>query len=162
MSETVLHNDDRGRLVVDGNEAILTDKVAGGDPVAIRLRSENETKGKLSVDKFVNGAWRELGLIGFKEDERARTNPAHRNAVEYEFWTHIAGRDTFEDADYERAFAIRHDGVVFYKGGAAASNVLRSTNGQVLLAAQDDGNLVLYVDGQPVRALFGVPPERVW
>ena len=164
MSVTLLHDDERGRLHVDGNEAILTDKVSTGDPVALRLRSTNETKGKISVDTQVNGVWRELGFVGFKADERGRVDPAHRDALEVEFWSHIPGRD-FEDPSYTRIFAIRHDGPVFYAGSGNSSGapaMLRSPNGRMVLAAQDDDNLVLYVDGQPVRALHGVATEKVW
>ena len=161
MSTTILHEDSRGRIVAEGNELIIEDKTSG-DPVAIRYRSNNETKGKLSIDKYVNGAWRELGLVQYKEDERGRTDPAHADALEVEFWSHIPGRD-FEDPSYERIFSIRHDGVIFHKGlPSAAPNVLRSTNGRVVLAAQDDGNLVLYVDNAPVRALFGLPEGQLW
>lgn len=47
-------------------------------------------------------------------------------------------------------------------GTVASSTWIRSGNGQVLLAVQDDGNLVLYVDGVPVKALFGLPADQLW
>lgn len=48
-------------------------------------------------------------------------------------------------------------------GGAAASSTwIQSRNGRVLLAAQDDGNLVLYVDGVAVKARFGLPAGQLW
>ena len=143
MSTTVLHRDERGEVRVEGNEVIVTDLTAG-DPVALRFRSNNETKGKHSIDKYVNGAWRELGFIGYKEDERGRTNPAHRGCLEVEFWSHKPV-SSWEDADYERVFAVRHDGVVFYKGGGpAAGDMLISKNGKFATLQQGDGNLVTY------------------
>ncbi len=149
MSETLLHRDDEGEVKAKGNEVIIEDRTAG-DPVAIRFRSNNETRGKHSIDKFVDGAWREIGLIIYKEDERGRTNPSHRNALEVNFLTHIAVRDTFEDADYETMFGIRHDGVVFYKGGVVADiDRIISADGRFVTVQQSDGNLVTYkaVDG---------------
>ena len=45
---------------------------------------------------------------------------------------------------------------------ATAPSILSSPNGLVQLAAQDDGNLVLYVDGQAIKALFGLPDDQRW
>ena len=143
-TEVTLAETNQGKLVLRGNELILYDTTSG-DPVANRFRSNNETKGKHSIDKFVNGAWRELGFIGYKEDERGRVNPAHRNCLEIEFWSHISGRTTFDDRDYERVFAIRHDGVVFYKGDHLGDDTLIvHDGGRFATAFQNDGNLVTY------------------
>src|SRR3990167_3055893 len=134
--EELIAKTDEGRLIMRGNELLIYDDTATGDPVALRFRSMNETKGKHSIDKYIQGAWRELGFIGYKEDERGRTDPAHRNCLEIEFWGHKPG-DSFEDADYERVFAIRHDGPVFYKGTGAPPTGLPS-------AFQSDDGLFLY------------------
>ena len=142
MSTTVLHRDDRGEVRAEGNELIITDLTAG-DPVAIRFRSNNETKGKHSIDTYINGRWRELGFIGYKEDERGRTNPAHRGCLEVEFWSHKPV-DSWEDADYERVFAVRRDGIVLYKGNVPSSDRLVSANGKFATIQQGDGNLVTY------------------
>ena len=145
-TEVQIAETNQGRLVLRGNEQILTDLTAG-DPVATRFRSNNETKGKHSIDKFVDGAWRAIGEMFFKEDERGRTNAAHRNCLEIEFWSHISGRTTFDDRDSERVFAIRHDGVVFYKGGAAPAGddtLVVHDGGRFATAFQGDGNLVTY------------------
>ena len=163
MSVTLLHRDDRGQLTADGNEVILEDRTAG-DPVAVRFRSHNETVGKLSIDVEVEGVWREIGLLIFKADERGRTDPAHRGALEVRALTHIPGRP-YEDADYREMCAIRHDGLTVNGRplpAPATPALLRSLDGRLVLAAQDDGNLVLYADGVPIRALFGVEPHQVW
>ena len=39
---------------------------------------------------------------------------------------------------------------------------IKSPNGQLLLATQDDENLVLYLNGKPIRALFGLSPDKIW
>ena len=160
MSETLLHKDDRGILRISGNETILEDVTSSGDPVAYRLRSKNETVGKISVDVPVGSGWKEVGYVGFKRDERGRTDPAHEGALEVEFWSHIPGQ-AYEDPNYERIFAIRHDGVVFYKGGAsgAAANFLESINGQHVTVHQNDGNLVTY---DTTRGPVGDANAAIW
>ena len=152
---TVLHRDARGLLEAEGNELISED-LTDGDPVAFRMRSQNETKGKLSVDMRVGGSWKELGLIAFKADERGRYNVEHRDVLEVEVWSHIPGRG-FEDADYERIFAIRHDGVVFYKGGADDRNELRHPDGVYWCVMQHDGNFVGYKNRVPYDYATGEP-----
>lgn len=47
-------------------------------------------------------------------------------------------------------------------GGGGTPSILASPNGRVVLAAQSDGNLVLYMDGTAVKAVFGLPPEMLW
>lgn len=144
MSTTLLHKDDRGCVYADGNELFIEDTVERGDPVALSFHSINETIGKISPRMRVGGSWKEVGFVNFKRDERGRTDLAHRDALEIEVWTHIPGRG-FEDPDYERAFAIRHDGVVFYKGSAAGTvDRMTSANGRFVTVQQDDGNFVTY------------------
>lgn len=128
---------DEGRLALRGNELLLYDRTSG-DPVAIRWRTNNETKGKLCADVFVADAWREVGYMSAKLDERGRTDPAHRDAVEWEWWSHIPGQG-WNDANYERVFAIRHDGPVFYKG-MAPTHVSRfyTDHGKFCINWQDD------------------------
>lgn len=116
MSTTILHRDDRGEVRVDGNELFIEDRTSG-DPVAICLHSNNETIGKLSFRAYINGAWREVGFVGFGRDERGRTDLAHRDALEVEFWTHKPN-EGFEDANYKRMFTIRHDGITFDGGNS--------------------------------------------
>lgn len=153
---------DEGHLDMRGNEVLWYDDTSTGDPVAIRFRSNNETKGKHSIDKYVNGAWRELGFVSYKEDERGRTNPAHRNCLEIEVWSKKAG-DSWEDADYERVFAIRHDGVQFFKGASGPSpqgNKLISVDGRFVTVLQaGDGHMVQYdltlgPEGDPNAAVW--------
>lgn len=149
MSVTTLHEDDRGKIYADGNELFVEDKVAGGDPVALGFHSVNETIGKLSPRMRVGGSWKEVGFVNFKRDERGRTDPAHRDALEIEVWTHIPGRG-FEDPDYERMFGIRHDGVVFYKGSSAGVvHQAWSPNMRFLTNWQDDGHIVQYDTADP-------------
>ena len=144
--EVTVATTDEGRLDMRGNELLIYDTTSG-DPVALRYRSNNEMRGKHSIDKFVNGAWRELGFVAYKEDERGRTDPAHQNCLEVEFWSKKAG-NSWEDADYERVFAIRHDGVVFYKGGA-------STSGRVTRFFSDNGKFCYNVQGDPASGPAG-------
>lgn len=142
---TLLHRDQRGELRAEGNEMILEDRVSGGDPVAFRMRSINETIGKLSIDmQLPNGVWKEVGYIGFGRDERGRTDPAHASALEIEVWSHIPGRD-FEDPNYEKILVIRHDGLEAPGLGSRAEfDHLTSPNGRFLAKMQDDGNFVVY------------------
>lgn len=144
MSKTLLHRDDRGEVRADGNELFVEDRVATGDPVAICLHSINETIGKLSIRMRVGGSWKEVGFIGFKRDERGRTDPAHRDALEVEFWTHIPGRG-FEDPDYRRMFAIRHDGITSTQASPRVTRFY-SDDGRYCFNVQGDagGHLVQY------------------
>lgn len=137
---TTLHKDDRGHVYAEGNEVFIEDLVPGGDPVALCLHSINETIGKFSIRMRVGGSWKEVGFVGFKRDERGRTDPAHRDALEVEVWTHIPGRG-FEDPDYRRMFVIRHDGVT---GIAAPSDRMTSLDGRFVTVQQGDGNFVTY------------------
>lgn len=136
-TEVLIAETDEGRLVLRGNELLLYDKTSG-DPVAVRWRTANETEGKVCIDAFVSGAWREVGYLSSKIDERGRTDPAHQDAAEWEFWSHIPGRG-WDDPDYERVFAIRHDGGVFYKGGGGGMpSAFRSDDGRYLYNVQGD------------------------
>lgn len=47
-------------------------------------------------------------------------------------------------------------------GESSAPAVLRSNDGRLVLAAQDDGNLVLYKDGVAIKAIYGLPDEQLW
>lgn len=152
MSETLLHRDDRGEVRADGNELFIEDRVPGGDPVAVCLHSINETIGKLAIRMRVGGSWKEVGFIGFKRDERGRTDPAHRDALEVQFWTHIPGRG-FEDPDYRLMFAVRHDGI------STATRVTRfyTDGGKFCVNWQDD-------TGQPTGIVYRVTgtDEAAW
>lgn len=152
MSKTTLHRDERGEVYAEGNELFIEDRVVEGDPVAICLHSINETIGKLSIRMRVGGSWKEVGFVGVKRDERGRTDPTHRDALEVQFWTHIPGRG-FEDADYRLMFAIRHDGTSM--GQPQMPTAISNPNGRYRFQLQDDGNGVL-VD-------YGVdPPVAIW
>ena len=138
-TEVQIAETDEGRLTLRGNELLIIDKTSG-DPCALRFRTSNETVGKITFDTFIEGAWREFGYISGKKDERGRTDPAHANAPEFEFWGHKPNAG-WNDADYERLFAIRHDGVVFYMGGSVpAPKVTRfyTDHGQFCVNWQDD------------------------
>ena len=90
----------------------------------------------------VGGSWKEVGFVGFKRDERGRTDPAHRDALEVESWTHIPGRG-FEDPDYARMFVIRHDGTTGAMAPAAVDR-MTSLDGRFVTVQQGDGNFVTY------------------
>ena len=144
-TEVEIASTDEGRLALRGNELLVFDKT-NGDPCAVRFRTYNETAGKLTFDIFIEGAWREFGYISGKQDERGRTDPAHRYAPEFEFWGHKPNAG-WNDSDYERLFAVRHDGFIAYKGGGGgggASDTLISNNGKFAFVIQGDGNAVTY------------------
>ena len=156
-TEVKIAETDEGVLTLRGNELLLIDKT-NGDPVAVRYRTSNEGKGKICADKFVEGAWRELGYFAVKEDERGRTDPTHANTAEWEFWGHKPSNN-WNDQDYERLFAIRHDGVVFFKGSASPTpDMLISGNGKFALVQQSDGNSVCYRRD----SITGALGEPVW
>ena len=153
-TEAVIAETNQGRLVLRGNELVLYDTTSG-DPVAIRYRSHNETKGKHSSDKFVNGAWRELGLVIYKEDERGRTDPAHANTLEIRVLAH-APTGNFNDADYSEVFAIRHDGITVRGqpiGGGQPGRVPRfyTDGGRFMINWQDD-------TGSPTGIVYPTDP----
>ena len=122
---------DEGGLQLHGNELELYDRT-GHDPVAIRLRSGNGGIGKVSFDYPSANGWTELGYIFAKKDERFPTDPT----IEFECW-----KSGSADADAERLFAVRVDGVVFYKGsGGPSPRVTRfyTDGGKFLINYQDD------------------------
>lgn len=47
-------------------------------------------------------------------------------------------------------------------GQAPSQNMIQSPSGRLRLVAQGDENLVLYLDGKPIKALFGLPPDMLW
>lgn len=150
MSETILHRDSRGEVRADGNELFIEDRTATGDPVAICLHSINETIGKLSIRMRVGGSWKEVGFIGFKRDERGRSDPQHRDALEIECWTHIPGRG-FEDPDYRRMFSIRHDGVSVLTPPAPRVTRFFSDDGRFCFNVQgDSGGFIVQYDTHSV------------
>lgn len=141
--ETLLHEDDEGRIVAVGNELLIEDKNhhdGDGDPVAIRFHSYNETIGKLSICAYRSGRYREIGLVMVKRDERGRDNPAHRDALEIRVLTHIPGRESFEDADYQHMVSFRHDGMVLPGGPSPSGRVTRfyTDGGRFCVNWQDD------------------------
>lgn len=155
-TEVTVAETDEGKLVLRGNELLVLDKTSG-DPCATRFRTSNETAGKICADIFIDGAWREYGYLSVKQDERGRTDPAHRYAPEFEFWGHKPNAG-WNDADYERLFAIRHDGVVFYKGSTQTDKMV-SNNGRFITVQQGDGNFVTYdlrygPEGDPNAAIW--------
>jgi len=172
-TEVILGTTNEGELRLRGNELLLYDLVhllrGSGDPVAFRFRSHNETKGKLSVDKFVDGAWREIGLVIFKEDERGRTNPAHAGTMELRVLMHQPGKP-YDDHDpitgenfYPEVFAIRHDGLWVrgqQLGLGSPGRVTRfyTDGGKFMVNWQDD-------TGQPTGTIYRVDetkPESEW
>ena len=143
IRETVLHEDDEGKVSVVGNELIIEDKNhqdGDGDPVAIRFHSQNETIGKWSICAYRQGRYREIGLVMVKRDERGRNNPAHQDALEIRILTHIPGRESFEDADYKPMFSIRHDGIDLH--GAMMPTAPKGFT-------SDDGRYLYNVQGDP-------------
>lgn len=79
---------------------------------------------------------------------------------------YIATRGPEGDQCVER-FYIDHTAAVFsvdsnQSEGPIAGSILKSSNGRLVLACQDDDNFVLYLDGVPIRALFGLPPDQTW
>ena len=78
-------------------------------------------------------------------------------------------RNDIRDADQKKVFEMTSEGIEFKVpvkglsgGSAGVPSILQSPNGRLLLAAQDDGNFVLYKDGVPIKALFGLPEDQLW
>lgn len=166
MSETTLVDTPLGRLWQNGgNETIQDSKVPDASKFRVGapyVAGQSGGGGAYSFDV--------LNAFG-----RARTEVAvftggyngTQGEVGLSIWN---GQEPFGDANQKKVVEFYGDHVEFkvpisapnLSGGGSTHSIIQSGNGRVLLAAQDDGNLVLYVDGVPVRALFGLPPDQTW
>ena len=124
------------------------------------------------------GSWTEdiFGWVSGDRLEGSASHPTRREKLGLKLGKDSGDRNVFsvslqrpnttDDANMVRVIEMYHDQIKFMVPvvGApiTASNFLRSTDGRLLLAAQDDGNLVLYKDGAPLKALFGLPSTQLW
>jgi hypothetical protein len=124
----------------------------------------------LGADSFnhvrANGTEDEIVLLQGKMDDRYPFGP--EAAGEYRWDIKAPGPN--DDAHMIGVMNAFHDHIQFnvpisapnLGGGGGIPAVLQSPNGRVQLVAQNDGNLVLYIDGAPVKAVFGLPPNMLW
>ena len=163
---TVLDDNDRGKTTVEGNEVLVTSKVydAAKFRVGAPVGPSSGGGGAFSWD-----------LMDFQG--RTRTEVAVLaggfNGTQGEIGLSIwDGKEPFGDATQKKVVEFYADHVEF-KVPITAPNLgsgtpvgapalLQSANGRLVLVAQDDGNLVLYADGVPVKALFGLASSQLW
>lgn len=162
--DLIIEETERGQLRLQNDEAIVDSKVA--DQAGVRVGSrvvpgENGGGGKISFDLITEAA-----------EQNRRTEAAFiRGGISHDNKGEISitiwdGTEPITDASQKKVMQIRHNEIEFnvpVKGlSGGGSSVLTSPNGRVALVAQDDGNLVLYVDGVPVLARFGLPPDQLF
>jgi len=167
----VLHEFEWGVLAqVSPNEIALDQKhpsqlpPSSRDPVKFRMGSWTEDIfGWISGDRLEGDSSQptrreKLGL-------KLGLDPGDRNV----FSVSLQRPNTTDDANMVRVVEMYHDQIKFLvpvttglSGGGAVPARLQSADGRIVLVAQDDGNFVLYIDGVPVRALFGLPTEQTW
>ena len=162
----------RGQVRFEGNELLVDVKGpvehADPDPSKVRVGSE-----------YVPGECGGGG--GFSHDVIDRVGPGQRrveavvhnggfNGRTGEYSLNIwNGRDfgDIRDSDQIKVMEATAEGIEFKvpvkaAGWATTASILQSPDGRLQLICQGDGNLVLYKDGQPVRALFGLGSEQTW
>ena len=105
----------------------------------------------------------EVIAFALKRDEEN----AHPDAWSVELSIQTPGRRDDMGAD-QRIATFGHDYIRLHKpvrglpSASSAPAILQSPNGRLVLAAQDDGNLVLYDNGVPIKSLFGLPADQRW
>ena len=141
VSGTVTANAGTGTFTVQESSSLVDD--AAFSPASSRVLPVGFTFDNVSPDVVDEG------------DIGAARMSANRNI-------YVQLRDSAGN-EKEVAYFDEHNSVINgLSSGGSVSNVLRSPNGRVVLIAQDDLNLVLYVDGQPVKALYGLAAHQLW
>ena len=153
MSRTVLHDDDRGYLLVEGNEFTIGSKI--DDPPKIRLTSPYAGGGYISFNSSQAGQvcdgsrQTEIGLWGVKKADDGSLPKA-----EAHFFLNDGGGT--EDRNMRRAFSLMWNKLTQATFGWGSGSAMRSPNGRYLTQQQDDGNLVQYDMIDPAH------PRAVW
>ena len=166
---TVLDDNDRGKTTVEGNEVLVTSKVydAAKFRVGAPVGPSSGGGGAFSWDlmNFQGRSRTEVAVLagGFNGTQ---------GEIGLSIWN---GKEPFGDATQKKVVEFYADHVEFKvpvtapnlggsvpATGAVTPALLQSANGRLVLAAQDDGNLVLYADGVPVKALFGLASSQLW
>ena len=177
---------DWGYIEYSKNEVSIISTVE--DPPGLRLGAmHGGSMAKISINHVrPDGVQDEIGILQGKIDERFRgpedggTGTGFALVGEWRFDVRRPPRDgdPSDDKQMEPGLQILYDKVVVHKplmfadggsvggggngGGGGAPSILSSPNGRVQLAAQSDDNLVLYIGGVAVKAVHGLPPEKLW
>jgi hypothetical protein len=166
---TVLADNERGRITVEGNEVLATSKIP--DAAKFRVRAprvpgESGGGGAISFDAQddQDGRWKEVQLItgamnGARGGEGKLIVLAEGGIID------DAHQRTIIEWDSNKVeFKVPISAPNLNGGGtsAPATDMLKSADGRMVLALQMDGNMVLYLDGQPVKALFGLSTDKLW
>ena len=165
MSRTILADNERGTVFVEGNEVLAESKIADAAKFRVRAPREPGQSGgggafSFDVKDHVDGQWKEVQLItgamtGARGGEGKLIVLMEGGVID------DAHQRTIIEWDSNRVEFKVPISAPNLQGGIIGS-ILQSPNGRLVLAAQDDLNLVLYIDGKPVRALFGLGPEQIW
>lgn len=171
MSDT-LANNDRGTLWNVGNETIQDSKVADASKFRVGAPFELGESGGGGAFSFDVTGGDIPGMSAGKRIEVVLMTGGMNAQGGGETGLFVTKKGTWgniSDAAQIRVWEITSDGIEFKVPISApnlpaggGSTVIQSPNGRVLLAAQDDGNLVLYVDGAPLKALFGLENSKLW
>lgn len=167
----ILDDNDRGRVTIEGNEVLATSKIP--DAAKFRVRApyvpgESGGGGAFSFDVLDDdGRWKEVQLItgamtGAKGGEGKLIVLMEGGVIDDAHQKTIIEWDSNK---VEFKVPILAPNLGGGGGGVPATGapaLLQSANGRMVLALQDDGNLVLYADGVPIKALFGLPADQLW
>lgn len=150
MARTVLHEDERGFVVAEGNELTVGSKV--DDPPKVRLTSPCFPTGgaggavsfNLSRQPGVcyGSQQTEMGMVRVEQAEDVRGDASNPKA-EINFLLNNGGT---ADINMQKPLAFVWNAItrlLLPLGGSGGSS-MRSPNGRWLVQQQDDGNLVQY------------------
>lgn len=135
--------------------------------------------------KFRQGAFKPTGWLSIISADRLEGDPEQPRRLEkalygirhdddypkdveaFEFALIVVDPDKDGDAAQKIRLRITTNYIEFNGqklgvGGPGADSILQSPDGRLQLIAQSDHNLVLYKDGVPIRALFGLNTNQTW
>lgn len=157
MAQTVLHDDERGFVIAEGNELTIGSKI--DDPPKLRLTSPFKGGGYISFNfseesKVQWGSNQtEMGMIGV-----TKADGASLPAGELHFFLNDGGR---EDKNMRRVASWiwnKLTSATFSWG--SRSDTIWAPNGLTFTQQQDDGNFVTYTVKAPFDKSAG--PKAVW
>ncbi len=177
MASIVLAENEKGRLVFDGNELAIESKI--DDPPALRLAAPGlNSCGKISWNRLrSDGGHEELVILQGKTDERERDGQGRLGAevTLHQRNPNVANADAAMQRTFAQSWDSKEIGGIY--GGAPgvppdpgnpppATNPSELRDGPYLVVKQGDGNLVVYLEAtmQPLWDKFsyeagaGVPP----
>lgn len=167
MSRTILHEDERGFIIADGNELTIGSKI--DDPPKLRLTAPLTTHGggggAISAN-FHNGSGAvdghgqvEMGMIRFEQAEDVR-GQASNPKCEINFL--LNDGSGVGDSSMRKPLAFIWNLVtrtLLYLGGNL-TDTMWSPSGLTFTQQQDDGNFVTYQVSIPFNK--GANPHAVW